>query len=81
MTRIIWALVGAAVCAPAVWLYSAFVLERDAERKLAADRAAMIAACRKEDSVAVMVLNSGAHFCVGGSGRAMPMLRHPLKKQ
>lgn len=79
LKRLVWALIGVAVTVPAVWLHAAFVLDRDAERKLRADRAALIEACRKENAVAVVVLNSETNYCVGGSGRAMPMLRHPLK--
>jgi len=77
-SRLVWAVVGAACAAPAVWLWSAFVTSRDARLARHAETAAIIETCRAEGAVAVHILTTDAFLCASGSGRVRPPLSHPL---
>jgi len=67
--RVAWALVGAAVVAPAVWIWASLVCASEKRAAHNAETQAHIEACAKNNGIAVMVLNSGTVSCISGSGR------------
>jgi hypothetical protein len=67
--RIVWALVGAAVVAPGVWIWASLVCASEKRASRNAETRAHIETCAKNNGIAVMVLNSGTVSCVSGSGR------------
>ena len=77
--RLLWAGIGAALAAPATWLWASWVATQDARRLALLDRQAFIQQCADERAVAVEVLNTGTVFCTSGSSRrATAPLAHPL---
>lgn len=77
--RLLWAGIGAALAAPAAWLWASWVAVQDARRLALLDRQAFIAQCADERALAVEVLNTGTVFCTSGSNRrATAPLAHPL---
>lgn len=80
MRRLLWTGIGAALAAPATWLWASWVAVQDARRLALLDRQAFIEQCADERAVAVEVLNTGTVTCVGGSNRrAYAPLAHPLR--
>ena len=67
--RVVWALVGAAVVAPAVWIWASLVCASEKRAARNAETRAHIEACAKNNAIAVQVLNSGTVTCISGSGR------------